>query len=153
MAKIITTKLIFTLPDRSGEKYSLSRDGEYTVGRSKDCDITLDDPALEKEHAKLVADETSDTRWFLQTLSDKAITVLENASEHRIGETQIEVLIFEEENDEPTEEELERKRELAEMKRAEEARELRSTITLIVICALLAFAFGVAWRLFKLPFF
>ena len=72
------TKLIFKQPGGSQDKYSLSREGEYTVGTATSCDITLEDSALEEEHGKLVPDETNEGRWFLQIHSNNSIVFLEN---------------------------------------------------------------------------
>ena len=154
-----STKLIFKQPEGSHDKYSLSREGEYTVGTAKSCDITLDDDALDEKHGKLVADETNEGRWFLQIESTKAILMLENGTTEQIGNTTIEVIITEEEDDEAEESEADdssqeeeaakRDRGLEDLKRAHRMRELRNATVLIVFLALLSFAAGVAWRLMK----
>lgn len=155
-----TTKLIFKQPEGAPDKYSLSREGEYTVGTAKNCDITLEDDSLEEEHGKLVPDETNEARWFLQILSSKAIIFLEDGATEQIGNTTIEVSITEEESDDPEDDQAdeskeeeaaaaERDRELAELKRAQQMRDFRNATVLIVFLALLSFAAGIAWRLLK----
>lgn len=153
------TKLIFTLSNGSEAKYSLSREGSYTLGSAHSCDITLDDGVLEKEHAKLVADETSETRWFLQNIGDGSISFLEDGTELQIGHTHLQVTITEEEEDEDeeedeasedkfnTEEASDNESQLKALQKAQEAREIRSATILIIVCAILSFAAGVAFRL------
>ncbi len=155
-----STKLIFKQPEGSQDKYSLSREGEYTLGTAKSCDITLDDSALDEEHGKLVADETNEGRWFLQILATKAILILEDGITEQIGSTSIEVFITEEDDDEEEPDETDSKssdkdvpdesdREAEDLKRAHQMRELRNATVLIVFLALLSFAAGIAWRLLK----
>jgi len=153
-----TTKIIFTLPDGSSDKYSLSRDGSYTFGTAKSCDITLADSALDAEHGKLVADETSESRWFIQNIGDGSISFLEDGTEQQIGHTYLQVSITEDleevgESDAPASKfntddaPIDNERQLRSLQKAQEAREIKSATILIIACAILAFAAGVAVRL------
>jgi hypothetical protein len=158
------TKIIFTLPDGVEQKYSIDRAGIYHFGTADSCDITLDDPALEETHGKLVADETNEVRWFLQTLEDGAISVLEDGSEQQIGNTHLQVSVTEEntaqkivekeEDKEPvfvSEDPVDNQDQLENLQKAQKMRELKSALIMIVVCGILAFAAGVAWRLMRIP--
>ena len=160
------TKIIFTLPNSAEQKYSLSRDGTYLLGTSEDCDITLDDPALGEKHGQLAADETNEGRWFLKILESGSIVVLEDGSEEQIGHTHLQVSITEaiEEDDEVEDDEKSEEKpapifstddptdnddQLEALMKAQQQRELKNAVILVVVCAILSFAAGVAWRLIQ----
>ena len=141
------TKLIFTLPDGSESKYSLSREGSYTLGTSHSCDITLDDPSLEEKHGKLVADETNENRWFLQNLGDSSISFLDDGTNQQLGHTHLQVIITKVEEEPEPEEPVDIQSQLTELEKTQQAREFKSATILIIACAILSFAAGVAYRI------
>jgi len=144
------TKLIFTLSDGSEEKFALSREGTYTLGTAKSCHITLSDPSLEEEHAKLVADETNDVRWFLQIISDNTIEFLEHGTTKKFGHIHLEVFVTEVEEPKVevnTEVLTDNDSQLTALKKAQEMRELKSSIALVTVFGILSFGAGVAVRL------
>ena len=157
------TKITFTLPDSTELKYAPSRDGTYFLGTSEENHITLDDPSLAAKHAKLVADETSESRWFLQELGDGSIRVLDNGSEELIGHTHVSVAITSDTGSEADlgarasakvrtlekQEDPDNSEQLERMLKAHKLRELKSAAILIAICGLLTFLAGAAWRLMQ----
>lgn len=157
------TKITFTLPDNTELKYAPSRDGTYFLGTSEENQITLADPSLAAKHAKLIADETSKSRWFLQELGDGSIRVLEDGSKELIGHTHLSVSITSDSGsnadldseagaqggtlgEQPKPDNSE---QLARMLKAQELRDLKIAAIMIAICGILSFFAGVAWRLMQ----
>jgi pSer/pThr/pTyr-binding forkhead associated (FHA) protein len=51
----------------------LLRDGRFTIGRDKRCDLRLEHPSVSRQHARLVP---TDTSWFISDLYSRNGTLL-----------------------------------------------------------------------------
>ncbi|MGI9239571.1 MAG: hypothetical protein ACR2RV_02150 [Verrucomicrobiales bacterium] len=164
------TKLTFTLPDGAEHKYLLSRDGMYTIGSSADNDIPLPDSGIAAEYGKFAADETDESRWFLQVIESGLIIVLEDGSEEQVGSANLVVSITSEASAPaagtpapvpppapatavPAESEPsgvpDNHKQLEELRKVQEMRDFTSAAIMIVTSGILAFLAGVAWRIIQ----